>query len=115
FRGASSGTDNLKRTIFFAKSDSIDLLKPVGGDFKDTLFKMKKGEYRLIEDESVYYVVQVLEKRVPEPARFDSERKDLQKSLRDSRRKEFIKTWLERIKKEVQWKNYLEKKTASKE
>lgn len=101
----------VKRSItgFFNIDSNLILLNPVGGEFKTSLFKKQKGEFDVLEDNNIYYVVQVLEKRVPEPSKFESEKEDIQKNVASKKRIEFVKNWLDDIKRQVKWESYLDK------
>lgn len=98
-------------TAFFQKDDNLALIKSAHSDFKDGLFKRQSGEFDVIEDNGIYYVVQVLEKRVPAAGSFDVEKDKIQSSISNNKKSEFTKNWLEEIKKQVKWKNYLDKKS----
>ena len=67
--------------------------------------------FDVMEDNGIYYVVQVLEKRVPAAGSFDVEKDKIQASISNNKKNEFSKNWLEEIKKQVNWKNYLDKKS----
>jgi len=110
FTKADMTSAKVTSTSFFQKDDSLVLLKPVAGDFNEGLFKMQSGEFDVLEDNGIYYVVQILEKRVPAAGSFDEERDIIQSSISNNKRNEFTKNWLEDIKKQVNWKNYLEQK-----
>ena len=107
----ATGGRPVARTAFFQKDDNLSLIKPAQSDFKDGLFKRQSGEFDVIEDNGIYYVVQVLEKRVPAAGSFDVEKDKIQASLSNNKKNEFTKNWLEEIKKQVKWKNYLDKNT----
>jgi len=101
----------VSKTAFFQKDSNLALIKPVDGDFKNGLFKKQSGEFDVMEDNGIYYVVQVLEKRVPAAGSFDVEKDKIQASISNNKKNEFSKNWLEEIKKQVNWKNYLDKKS----
>ncbi|MEK7310010.1 MAG: hypothetical protein AAB038_04255 [Planctomycetota bacterium] len=101
----------VSRTAFFQKDDNLALIKPARSDFKDDLFKRQSGEFDVIEDNGIYYVVQILEKRVPAAGSFDAEKDKIQSSISNNKKSEFTKNWLEEIKKQVNWNNYLDKKS----
>ncbi|MEW6026737.1 MAG: SurA N-terminal domain-containing protein [Planctomycetota bacterium] len=117
-------------TAFFQKEDNIVLAGAVNSDFKEAVFKMKRGEIDVIPEKpdasgddirkpdegdnakrapdegDIYYVVQVVEKRVPASGNFDAERQAMKNTISGRKRNEFNKNWLEDIKKQTNWKKY---------
>jgi len=99
------------RTAFFQKNDKLALLKDAGSDFKDAIFKMKRGEIDVVNDGDVYYVAQILDKRVPSAGTYDAEKEKILSSISSKKKSEFTKNWLEEMKKQTNWKKYTDKKT----
>jgi hypothetical protein len=92
-------------TSFFNMDDTVELGRVVGKDFKESLFKKEKGEFGVIEDTDVYYVLQVIDRRPAEPSKFDTEKERLERELTEKKKREFIKGYSEELKKQVNWKS----------
>ncbi|MBI5779954.1 MAG: SurA N-terminal domain-containing protein [Planctomycetes bacterium] len=98
------------RTAFFQKDDKLALLKDAGSDFKDAIFKMKRGKIDVVSDGDVYYVAQILDRRVPSAGTYDAEKERILKSISSKKKDEFNKKWLDEMKKQTNWKKYTDKK-----
>ncbi|MFH1231386.1 MAG: SurA N-terminal domain-containing protein [Planctomycetota bacterium] len=114
FETLAKESGKISITGFFNQDDELILIKPAEKELKDSLFKKQKGEFGVFTDNNIYYVIQILEKRVPDPTRFESEKKDIQKRIASDKKNKFIDKWFEDIKKEVNWTNYLDKSTKLK-
>ncbi|MFH0888554.1 MAG: SurA N-terminal domain-containing protein [Planctomycetota bacterium] len=111
FETLAKESGKIARTVFFNSEDNLILIKPAGKELKDSLFKKQKGEFGVFADNNLYYVIQLLEKRVPDPAKFEAEQKDIQGRIASDKKSKFIEKWFEDIKKEVKWINYLDRST----
>jgi hypothetical protein len=101
----------LGHTAFLRKDDDLTLVKPVHNDFSEELFKKQSGEFDILEDGGIYYLVQILDKRVPAAGSFEVEKDTIMSGLSSKKKDAFAKNWLQDIKKQVKWENYLNKKT----
>lgn len=111
FETLAKESGKIARTGFFNSEDNLVMVKPAGKELKDSLFKKQKGEFGVFADNNRYYVIQLFEKRVPDPAKFEAEQKDIQGRIASDKKSKFIEKWFEDIKKEVKWTNYLDKST----
>jgi len=111
FEALAKESGKISRTGFFNSDWNLVLIEPAGRELKDSLFKKQAGEFGVFADSNLYYVIQILEKRVPEASKFESEKKDIQNRIASDKRSKFIEKWFEEIKKEVKWTNYLDKNT----
>lgn len=100
----------LEKTSYFGKSENPTLPKPYNlASFKESLFDKKVNEFDVFKGGNIYYLAQVADKRMPDPMKFDSELKDLQDTVASKKKKDFVKKWLDDIKKQTNFEDIMAK------
>lgn len=88
----------INQSVYFKRDKITPQLKEVSNDFINNIFNIKISDFNLQNDKGVYYLIQVIEKRLPNGEDLEIQKAQLERKLQNKQVQETIKKWQAEIK-----------------
>lgn len=101
----------IKNSGYVRRKDGIKG-EPASSELIQTAFRIKSGQYELIEKATQSYIIKLVDKKPPDEADFADKREAIKKELKESRKNDAVAEWKKYIRKNAEDEGIITVETA---